>query len=176
MDLWPEAINAVGKHSRGFGLEASLFEKPVLGAGEAEVFPQGFAFVFAAEEAAPLQFGMTRSTNSSRPPGTYGNMMLKPSQALSGCTQLSAKARFCRASAAVSPPTTRAPGRIWMVGRANAELVWRATTIHGSDARRLLLLQQISSKIARAGCSRPIEIDGSVSPSRPHPDPPVLSG
>ena len=44
----------MGKHSRGFGLEASLFEKPVLGAGEAEVFPQGFAFVFAAEEAAPL--------------------------------------------------------------------------------------------------------------------------
>jgi hypothetical protein len=38
------------------GLEAPLREKPVLWAGQAEVFAQGPAFVFAAEEVAALQF------------------------------------------------------------------------------------------------------------------------
>jgi hypothetical protein len=38
-------------------LEASLLEKAVFGAGEAEVFAQGLAFVFAAEEVAALEFG-----------------------------------------------------------------------------------------------------------------------
>src|SRR5271166_4633790 len=37
--------------------EAPLREKAVLGAGETEVFAQGPAFVFAAEEVAALQFG-----------------------------------------------------------------------------------------------------------------------
>src|SRR5947209_17639567 len=41
----------------GFGLEAPLIEKPVLGARQAEVFAQSLAFVFAAEEVAALEFG-----------------------------------------------------------------------------------------------------------------------
>jgi len=62
-------------------------------------------------------------------------------------------ARFWRASSAVSPTTTRQPGRIWMVvgrtpsGRGGLQPFIEATPSH------LLLLQQISSKIARIGCS-----------------------
>ncbi len=37
--------------------EPPLLEEAVFRPGEAEVFGQGLAFVLAAEEAAPLQFG-----------------------------------------------------------------------------------------------------------------------
>ena len=39
------------------GLESPLLEEAVLRAGQPEVFAQGAAFVFAAEEVATLQFG-----------------------------------------------------------------------------------------------------------------------
>src|ERR1700737_1388249 len=41
----------------GSGAPGGRVEKAVFGAGQAEVFAQGLAFVFAAEEAAALQFG-----------------------------------------------------------------------------------------------------------------------
>jgi hypothetical protein len=41
----------------GSALEPPLLEEPVLGAGQAEVFAQGPAPVFAAEEVAVLEFG-----------------------------------------------------------------------------------------------------------------------
>src|SRR6202022_1086028 len=41
----------------GSGDRGSVAEEAVLGARQAEIFAQGLAFVFAAEEAAALQFG-----------------------------------------------------------------------------------------------------------------------
>src|ERR1700730_16893873 len=66
---------------------------------------------------------------------------------------LSSSARLSRASAAVSPTTTRQPGKLWMVvGRTPSRRGGLQPFIEATPSR-LLLLQTISSKIARVGCS-----------------------
>src|SRR5438445_7852122 len=48
----PRSIPGCGLCNNG-----TVLEKAVRGAGQAEILPQGLAFIFAAEEAAPLEFG-----------------------------------------------------------------------------------------------------------------------
>jgi hypothetical protein len=50
-------MDILRRRQRGSRLEVPLLEEAVLGAREAEVFAQGPAFVFAAEEVAALEFG-----------------------------------------------------------------------------------------------------------------------
>jgi hypothetical protein len=115
----------------------------------------------------------------SKPEASWPSAIDNEAMPLSGCTRLSSNARFWRASSAVSPTTTRQPGRIWMVvgrtpsGRGGLQPFIEATPSH------LLLLQQISSKIARIGCShRRSARDRRIGLAEPMrtPDSPCLSG
>jgi hypothetical protein len=49
-------VDIFERQQRCYALETPLREEPVLGPRQAEVFAQGLALVFAAEEVAALEF------------------------------------------------------------------------------------------------------------------------